>query len=69
MARRLTDPVVTFGYDAKTGRLSGARVVKETQGHGAPHLVFDAPRGFLYGGGGDYGIVGYGLVVLKVDKR
>jgi photosystem II stability/assembly factor-like uncharacterized protein len=64
----LADPIVSFSYDARTGRLSNARVVKETQGHGAPYLLFDAPHGFLYSGGGDYGIVGYGLVVLKVDK-
>ena len=40
-------------------------MVQETKGHGSPHLVLDAGNGFLYGGGGDFGMVFDGLFVLK----
>jgi 6-phosphogluconolactonase (cycloisomerase 2 family) len=58
-------PLLTFRYDPKTGRLTDPAVVQETKGHGSPHLVLDAGNGFLYGGGGDYGMVFDGLFVLK----
>ncbi|MBI3829491.1 MAG: beta-propeller fold lactonase family protein [Planctomycetes bacterium] len=62
-------PLMTFKYDASTGKLTEPCVVKETKGRGSPILVFDEKNGFLYTGGGDFGIVADGLTVLKVDKK
>ncbi len=62
-------PLMTFKYDASTGKLSDPCVVKETKGRGSPILVLDDKNGFVYTGGGDYGIVADGLTVHKVDKK
>lgn len=62
-------PLMTFKYDASTGKLSEPCVVKETKGGGSPIVVFDEKNGFLYTGGGDFGIVADGLTVLKVDRK
>jgi hypothetical protein len=60
-----TGPLMTFRYEPQTGHLTHQGVAAGTNGYGAPHLLLDAERGFLYGAGGEIGTVVATLFVLK----